>query len=347
MGILKKNHTERLILEVTEESAKRVDLARAVREGLSSHPKSLPPWLFYDDRGSQLFEKITQLPEYYQTRTERKILQKHSAGIAEMFTGVVDLVELGSGSSSKTRYLIEALISLHGNLRYIPVDISRRMLIESSLALLREYHKLEIHAFNCEYYRDLWQMSGHQKREKLILWLGSSVGNLEPDEAVRFLRQVSAGINSSDRFLLGVDMRKDRSIIHRAYNDAEGVTALFNRNLLVRINRELGADFCLCDFEHEAVYDEEHGAVRMFLVSRKVQKVSIRDLGLELHFEKGERIHTENSYKYSPGEIEALARSGGFVVERQWSDERDWFTLSMLAPLAPSVRRKSPGSESE
>ena len=324
---------ERLTISGTKPGTLQEDFADAVRTGLTTSPKSLPSRFFYDEKGSQLFEQICELPEYYLTRAEREILRERSREISAMFTEPINLVELGSGNASKTRLLIEALIEAHGNLRYVPVDISRLILEESSLALVKEYKEIEIYALAYEYQEGLQRLAKKQNHPQLILWLGSNVGNWGRPEAATFLRQVRSMINSRDRLLIGIDLRKDRETLLCAYNDAQGVTAEFNKNLLVQINRELGGDFDLNAFRHCAIYDDLSGAVQMFLVSQKAQKISIRVLNLEIEFEPGETIHTENSYKYALEEIETLASGSGFASERQWSDGANLFTVNLLRPL--------------
>ncbi len=310
----------------------RADLAESVRTGLTRRSKRLPCRFLYDEEGSRIFEEICRLPEYYPTRTESGILSEHSDGIAGLFSRPIVLVELGSGSSAKTRLLIESFLKRHGALRYVPVDISRSMLEEASLNLLDHYDQLEVHAIAAEYHAGLAHLRSLSDRPKLIAWLGSNVGNFERDEAAGFLRRVRDAMSSGDRLLLGIDLRKDAAVLERAYDDARGVTARFNRNLLARINRELGGRFELDRFAHRAVYDEAAGCVEIHLVSDCEQSVAIDALDLEVRFARGEAIHTENSYKYSLREIRRLAEAAGFTTERRWLDAERRFSVNVLAP---------------
>ncbi len=306
------------------------DLAREVEAGLSSSPKTLPCRFFYDKDGSVLFEQICELPEYYVTRTEKEILDDRADEIATLLPKATTLVELGSGSSTKTRVLIEAFLRRHGSLRYVPMDISRTMLEESSIALLEDYAGLQITAIAAEYKAGLQRLEKVQPPAKLVLWLGSTIGNFDRGEAARFLRSVSHTMRPQDRLLAGIDLRKDRSTLVRAYDDGAGVTAQFNRNILHRINRELDAEIDTSAFEHEARYDENLGRVEMHLVSNREQNVRIGALELEVSFDKGETIHTECSYKYSIEEIEELAARSDLCVVERWFDDARRFSLNLF-----------------
>jgi dimethylhistidine N-methyltransferase len=321
---------DRLTLVVTREEDGLAALAQDVKAGLTANPKYLLCRYFYDPEGSRLFDAICDLPEYYLTRTERAILQERAAEIAGLFNAPITLMELGSGSATKTRLLIEALLRQHGRLRYVPVDISQSVLIESSEALLGDYPGLEVVAIAAEYDEGLRQLKKGGDGPKLILWLGSNIGNFERAEAADFLARLRETMTPADRLLVGIDLRKDRVVLEKAYDDPQGVTAQFNLNLLARINRELGADFDLEAFRHKAVYDDEVGRIQMYLVSTRNQSVNIGQLGLVLSFEANEAIHTENSYKYSLEEIEALASAAGFEVEQQWLDSERRFSVNFL-----------------
>jgi dimethylhistidine N-methyltransferase len=305
--------------------------AEDVRVGLESVPKRLACRYFYDEEGSLLFEEICDLPEYYLTRAEREILEKHARTIGA-FVPTATLVELGSGSASKTRLLIDAMLDSRPTLRYVPIDISPTMLEESSKALLADYDRLAITAIAAEYEDGLALLPGKTSSPRLIAWLGSNIGNLDRGEAVRFLSRLRAASSREDRVLCGIDLRKGRSVLEPAYEDARGVTARFNLNLLARINRELGGRFDLSLFRHRAVYDEVTGRVAMYLVSGRAQRVTIAALGLEATFGEGEAIHTEDSYKYSLAEIDSLAASAGFRVEARWLDGEQRFSLNLFAP---------------
>ncbi len=306
--------------------------AQEVETGLTSSPKSLPCRYLYDEEGSQLFEEICQLPEYYPTRAEAQILRDRAAEVASQFSEAIALVELGSGSAVKTRILMEALLRRHGKLRYVPVDVSRTILEESSQKLLQDYPALEVLAIVGEYHHGFPHLKAQSDRRKLILWLGGTLGNMERPEAVRFLRVVRDAMSPGDLLLIGVDLRKDRTVLEKAYDDSQGVTSRFNRNILARINRELDGNFDLDTFRYSAVYAEVAGRVEMCLVSEKAQQVSIEKLGMTVSFEAEEAIYTENSYKYSLPEIQALASDAGLHVEQQWLDDGNRFSSNLLAP---------------
>jgi len=323
---------QRFTLIANEAEIGVAEFAREVEAGLRACPKRLPCRYFYDREGSLLFETICELPEYYLTRAEREILQARAAEIVPHLPKDTTLLELGCGSAAKTRVLIEAFLQRDGVLRYVPVDISRTMLVESSMRLVEEYPALQITAIAGEYHDGLRQLKVEADRPKLILWLGSNMGNFERPEAESFVRCVRETMSPWDRLLVGIDLRKDRAVLQRAYDDSYGVTARFNRNILARINRELGGHFDLGKFHHRAIYNEQIGRIEMYLVSARAQLISIDRLGLEVPFEAGEMIHTENSYKYSVGEIEALAGAAGLRVERQWLDAERRFSLNLLAP---------------
>jgi dimethylhistidine N-methyltransferase len=318
---------------------RRIQFARDVKAGLTASPKTLPCCYFYDRLGSSLFEAICELPEYYLTRAETAILQAHASEIAALFSGPIDLIELGSGSAVKTRMLIESFNKTQGPsrrasppLRYVPLDICRTVLEESARELLPTFPDLEIMAIAGEYHEGLEHLQAVNGRTKLILWLGSNIGNLERSEAAQFLARIRTTLRADDRLLVGIDLRKDRAVLEAAYDDSCGVTAAFNRNLLARVNRELEGTFDLHAFRHRAVYNEDAGRVEMYLVSALVQKVKIDHLGLEVDFAEGETIHTENSYKYSPAEIDTLAAAAGFELDRLWLDPDQRFQLSLLRP---------------
>jgi L-histidine N-alpha-methyltransferase len=325
--------SERMKIIAPETETAEVDLAEHVELGLQRAQKTLPCRFFYDDEGSRIFEEICELPEYYLTRAEHEVLRDRCDEIARSFGRKTLLVELGSGSSTKTRTLIEAFLDHHGRLRYAPVDISRGILEESAHALLDDYPGLEILAIAAEYDHGLEKLRSEEAIDrKLILWLGSSVGNFTRAEASEFLESVRDTMQASDRLLIGIDLRKDAKTLERAYDDDAGVTARFNKNILRRINRELGADFDVDEFAHRATFDPAKGRVEMHLESLKDQTVSISTLDMTVTLAEGETIHTENSYKYSRDEISALAESARLTVEKQWTDSADRFSLSVLAP---------------
>jgi dimethylhistidine N-methyltransferase len=323
---------ERLTWIATSSSTRLAGFARDVRQGLTEHPKHLPCCYFYDGEGSFLFDEICQLPEYYLTRAEHEILEARTGELLAQLPAPLTLVELGSGSAAKTRLLIEALLNRQPTLRYIPIDICRAMVEESSRQLLKEYPGLEILAIAAEYREGLHHLRALGTGPKLILWLGSNVGNLHRSEAERFLQEVATVMTPSDFLQLGIDLRKDGAVLERAYDDSQGVTADFNLNLLARINRELGGHFDLDAFQHRAIYSEGPGRVEMYLVSKKEQRVRIDHLDREISLDAGEAIHTENSYKYSLAEIGSLAAAAGLRIASQWLDTQHRFSVNLLAP---------------
>jgi L-histidine N-alpha-methyltransferase len=322
---------ERFTLIGLPAGERRAAFAREVAAALTASPKYLPCCYFYDRLGSRLFEAICELPEYYLTHAEEEILRAHADGIAALFAHPIDLVELGSGNAAKTRLLIEAFLRRRTLRRYVPLDICRTVLEESSLDLVRSYPTLQILAMAGEY-REALEHLRATPAGKLILWLGSNIGNLERSEASRFLAQIRDTLAPADGVLVGIDLRKDRAILDAAYDDACGVTAAFNRNILARINRELGGHFDLRTFQHRARYDEELGRVEMYLVSDRKQRVAVDDLALEISFADGEAIHTESSYKYSSAEIETLATEAGMRRQHSWFDSEHRFNLNLFGP---------------
>ena len=314
-------------------------VSRAVREGLTSRPKRLPAWLFYDEAGSRLFDAITELPEYYLTRTERGILLLASDEIlARAAEGGrlrprVRIVELGAGSADKTRLLLKAATELQGAVLYEPVDVSASALEGARQRIEREIDSVTVTPRVMDYTHGdgsrlhLGPVVAQERR--LVVYIGSSIGNFEPHQAAKLLRRVRAGLRTGDGLLLGVDLAKEDSILLAAYDDAAGVTAAFNRNLLVRLNRELDAEFELEAFEHCALWNGARSRIEMYLRSRGAQRVQVGALGLTVDFAAGESIHTENSYKYRPGQAEALLAEAGFRAEATWTDARGWFAVCL------------------
>ena len=301
--------------------------AQAVRDGLQSTPRTLPCRYFYDDEGSQLFERICDLPEYYLTRTEDAILAQHADAMVAGWVADPILVELGSGSSSKTRRLIEALLRAYDRLHYVPIDVSRSILEDSARALVEQYPHLRVTGYAANYRDALVKIAARFDRPKLFAFLGSSLGNYETEAAVDLLRLVAQGMDSSDRLLLGTDLDKNEAKLKAAYDDAQGVTAQFNVNLLHRINRDLGGDFNADQFRHESRYNPEHHRVEMHLVSQADQTVTIPDAEISVHFARGESIHTENSHKYTPELLAELAHRAGFEEEAAWTDAGGQFRV--------------------
>lgn len=306
-------------------------LAGVVREGLVARPKRLPPWLFYDEAGSRLFEEITRLPEYYLTRIERRILSDNLDEILDRASGGrrLRIAELGAGSAEKTSLLLKAAVERQGQVVYEPVDVSASALEEARERIEREMPGVTVRPRVEDYTRRFELDAAEEGERTLLLYIGSSIGNFEPQEAERILETVRAGLMPGDGLLLGVDLVKDEATLVAAYDDAAGVTAAFNLNMLARLNRELGADFDLTSFKHRAVWNATESRMEMHLESQVQQWVRVPDLGMEFAFEAGERIHTENSYKYAPGAAEGMLREAGFEAGGSWTDARGWFGVHL------------------
>ena len=306
-------------------------MASAVSEGLLSRPKWLPSWLFYDAAGSQLFNQITKLPEYYLTRTERAILSDHSDEIIGLAADgdALRIVELGAGSADKTRLLLSAAVDRQDTVVYEPVDVSASALEEAQQRIEREIPGVVVAPRVEDYSSGLELDSPAPGERRLVLYIGSSIGNFEPEAAPRLLSNVRAALVPGDAMLLGVDLAKDKATLLAAYDDGAGITAEFNLNLLARLNRELGADFDPALFAHRAVWNAAQSRIEMHLVSRKRQRVKIPALELTIDFAQGETIHTENSYKYKPGQAEAILAAAGFVPVKTWLDERKRFAVCL------------------
>ncbi|MGH9222858.1 MAG: L-histidine N(alpha)-methyltransferase [Acidimicrobiales bacterium] len=304
----------------------REALEHDVRQGLTTVPKDLPPKWFYDERGSQLFEQITRLPEYYLSRAERWILNEYRHQIAP-FTGADTIVELGSGTSEKTRLLLDAFIDRHLLRRFIPFDVSQATLRKASYALAEEYPGVEVKALVGDFDHHLSELPSGGRR--LVAFLGSTIGNLAPKPRAEFLATLSSVLESGDSVLLGTDLVKDPRRLVAAYDDADGVTAQFNRNVLAVINRELQGDFRLRRFAHVARFDEEEEWIEMRLRSEGEQEVSIGALDLGVAFEDGETLRTEISAKFRrDGVVDELA-AAGLELARWWTDEPGDFALSL------------------
>ncbi len=307
--------------------------ARDVAYGLSAPQKWLPPKYFYDERGAQLYEQICTLPEYYPYRTELEILSTYAAEIhAEI--GHLALVEFGSGSATKTRHLLSAYEWAGQPFCYCPVDISREILWDTANRLLQEYSYIEIRAMHTDFTGQPEVIQAFQREKKAVAFFGSSLGNFTPEESVEFLQRTAAMLGPEDVFLLGIDLKKSPTLLLPAYDDAQGVTAAFNLNVLHRINRELGGRFDPRSFEHLALYNEEQGRIEMHLRSRHAQRVPIVKIEQVVSFGKDETIHTESSYKYTVDEVRDLGYQADLVLRRTWFDARRYFLLAMFRPRA-------------
>jgi dimethylhistidine N-methyltransferase len=301
------------------------EFASAVIGGLSRPQKTLPCRFFYDARGSELFEEITRLPEYYPTRTETAILKAHAL---DMIDGLPDggvLVEFGSGSSLKTEILLQQLPQLCA---YVMIDVSQAALAGAKQRLARRFPALDVRPIVGDFSFPVGLPDDLRARAKLGFFPGSTIGNLTPVEAVHLLRVFRAALAPHGRLIIGADLKKDARRLVLAYDDRAGVTAAFNLNVLARINRELGADFDLAAFRHEAIYNPRHGRIEMHLVSQAEQSVSLR--GQRFSFRAGETIHTENSYKYSIDQFQQLARSADWLAQRVWTDDNALFSVHEL-----------------
>ncbi len=298
-----------------------------VLRGLSAHHKELPCKYFYDETGSRLFERICALPEYYPTRAELAILKRDSREMAARMGPDCLLVELGSGSGVKTRALLDHLVA---PVAYVPVDISREQLLASARALVRDYPAIEVRPLCADFTLPFEIPAvGRPARGRMVYFPGSTIGNFSPEQARHLLTRMARLCAPNGGMLLGADLKKDPRMLHAAYNDRQGVTAAFNLNLLVRINRELGADFGVERFWHHALYNPREGRIEMYLVSRLDQRVRVGDR--EIFLAEGEPICTEYSYKYSVADLTALAAASGFAVEQSWMDESRYFCVLYLA----------------
>lgn len=306
-------------------------LAEDVRQGLTASQKWLPCKYFYDPEGSELFERISELPEYYLTRTETAILQRYAATIIERCPLDLALVELGSGSSTKVRYLIDACLARQRELTYYAVDISPTGLENGTRQLLYDYPRLQVRGVVAEFGDGLRYLVSRGGEPRLVVFLGSTIGNFMEDEIGRFFTMLRDQLRPTDRFLLGVDLIKDQAALEAAYDDAQGVTAQFNLNILARLNRELSANFEPSAFRHQAVWNSERGRIEMHLVSLRPQRVRIAALDLDIECRRGETIHTENCHKYSLEHMESLLTDHGFRVRGCFTDPQDQFCLFLVS----------------
>ncbi len=321
---------QRLLIHNLVKRDPRTGLAEDVRKGLETHPKRFLPKYFYDELGSQLFEAICLLPEYYLTRAEDEILNNYANEIAAAVEGKKTLIEMGSGSATKTRLVIEALLREQTDLLFMPVDISASALESSSRILLQSYPPLRIEAYAADYFAAMSELSKTERGRTLALFLGSNISNFDEEDGIRFLKAMRSVLKKGDALLLGADLKKDRATLEAAYNDALGVTSAFNLNVLARINRELGGNFDINNFRHHAFYNEEKGRIEIYIQSLVDQRVRIEKLDLEVEFESGELIHTENSHKYDEAGINHLANETGFARTRTWLDSQQRFSSNLL-----------------
>jgi len=315
---------------VTAPEAASTPVGAEVLRGLAASPKRLSPWLFYDEGGSRLFEAITRLPEYYLTRTERAIFARYADEILEQAgPRPLTVVELGAGTAEKTGLLLKAAVHRQGAVDYVPIDVSESALAAATEHLESKIPGVRVEARVADYTHGIADIPSAGRR--MVLYIGSSIGNFEAADAVKVLREVRKRLAPGDLLLLGVDHAKDEPTLLAAYDDSTGITAAFNKNILTRINRELGANFNPDLFRHRALWNPSASRIEIYLESRVAQHVAIPALEMEVKFASGETIHTENSYKFTPESIGAITERAGFSITRSWTDERDWFGVYLAA----------------
>jgi L-histidine N-alpha-methyltransferase len=325
-------HKERFEIYSEIENKKKDIFAEDVLEGLKSSAKYLLPKYFYNQTGSELFEQITRTKEYYPTRKETEILNKYVPQLIGQCNKINILVELGSGSSLKTKIILNEFFRSKKELRYTPIDVSD-ILSESGLNLINNYKRLTVSGIISNYERGLTLISQLEDQPKLVIFLGSSIGNFDLLEIHDFFETVRDSIDAHDFFLIGFDLIKEKRILEAAYNDSQGITAKFNLNILKRINEELGGNFNLSHFHHHAFYNEHYNRIEMYLVSEREQHVKIESLDEIIYFKQGETIHTENSYKFNDEMIYNFAKRADFQVQNIWKDPDGLFALSLFKPI--------------
>jgi L-histidine Nalpha-methyltransferase len=316
-------------VHLSPEEVRKQMLTDALK-GLADEQKSIPPVWFYDERGSRLFEDITQLPEYYPTRAERSLLEAHAASIAEL-SKADTLVELGAGSCEKTRVLLAALEGIGSLARYVPFDVSDEFLRGAAASLADEFQSLDIHVVIGDFHQHLAQIPTEGRR--MIAFLGGTIGNLNPRQRSRFLFDLNCTMSSDDSLLIGTDLVKDRGRLVAAYDDAAGVTADFNRNVLHVLNEHLGGDFDPDGFRHVALWNEDEQWIEMRLRANEASEVSLADAGITVRFDEGEDLLTEISAKFTPERVERELSEGGFVVEGMWGADDGEFLLTLAHPI--------------
>jgi len=307
-------------------------LANDVLDGLTRPFKELPPKHFYDSRGSELFERICELPEYYPTRTEKSILRERARDIVRS-TGAGELVELGSGSAEKARILLDEMANAGGLQRYIPLDVSESVVRDAARQLVEQYDGLQVHGVVGDFQRHLERVPPHDGATRIFALLGGTIGNFPPGTRRALLRDIGSVLGPEDRLLLGTDLVKDPDVIEAAYDDSDGVTAEFNRNVLHVINRELDADFVPEAFDHIAFFDRRHEWIEMRLRARRPCSVLIGDLGLRVEFAAGEELRTEISTKFTRSRIEADVQAAGLALEYWYTDGDGLFAVSLARRL--------------
>ncbi len=328
--------SERMLLDTLPQPDYTHAFAEAVRLGLNKPVKSIPPKFFYDETGSRLFEEITNTTEYYVTHIEEALIKREAVEIVlrtqrNAQDEMLSLVELGSGSSRKTRPLIKAMLDHQPSLVYRPIDISPTIVQGFGKKLLDAHPTLRIRALICDYHHAMATLRNEEATPKVFMFLGSSLGNYDRQEALHLLCVIAETMGPKDSLLLGLDLKKNAAVLHAAYNDSQGATASFNLNLLSRMNGELGAHFDLNLFAHNAFYNPQQGRVEMHLESLVDQITYIESLKESYNFRKGERIHTENSYKFDRALLEEMCDTAGLRLETMWTDDKDWFSLNFIS----------------
>ncbi|ACB50393.1 putative UCP018005 [Crocosphaera subtropica ATCC 51142] len=328
--MLTQLQTEQLKIEYLQplETVNKLNnsLGQDVKEGLTQCPKKIPSKYFYDDQGSQLFEQICELPEYYPTRTEASILRQYAEEIAQI-TGNCELVELGSGSSTKTRLLLDAYDQQNDLFKYMPIDVSAGILKESAIQLQQEYSSLKIQGLVGTYDQALTQLKSTSWSARMIFFLGSSIGNFSETDYDNFLNKIAKVLEKGDYFLLGVDLQKPRSILEAAYNDSQGVTAAFNLNMLSHLNHKFQGNFDLNCFKHQAIYNEEKHQIEMYLESETEQRITFKNLDLTVNLERKEKILTEISRKFDVEQTKHKLASKQLKPVKVFTDKNQWFAL--------------------
>lgn len=321
------------------------EFAKDVEKGLNDKQKHISPKFFYDKKGSRLFEEICMQPEYYLNRIESQILKNSVDEILKIIGGQeISVIELGNGNSLKTRILLGPFLTKLKIVTYFPIDVSLKMLKKSIKDLFREYANLQIYGICSDYVSGLVKINAFMKlkreipNKKFIIFLGSSIGNFDPKDAIDFLHSIARYVLKEDLLLIGIDLEKDKSILDRAYNDKNGITAKFNFNVLARINRELEGEFNISNFEHRSFYNIHKHRIEMHLESKLDQQVRIGAIGKMFYFKKGEKIHTENSYKYSLRRLNKLVKKAGLQVIRNFTDPEEQYTLLLLKKVSNATK---------
>lgn len=321
------------------------EFAKDVEKGLNDKQKHISPKFFYDKKGSRLFEEICMQPEYYLNRIESQILKNSVDEILKIIGGQeISVIELGNGNSLKTRILLGPFLTKLKIVTYFPIDVSLKMLKKSIKDLFREYANLQIYGICSDYVSGLVKINAFMKlkreipNKKFIIFLGSSIGNFDPKDAIDFLHSIARYVLKEDLLLIGIDLEKDKSILDRAYNDKNGITAKFNFNVLARINRELEGEFNISNFEHRSFYNIHKHRIEMHLESKLDQQVRIGAIGKKFYFKKGEKIHTENSYKYSLRRLNKLVKKAGLQVIRNFTDPEEQYTLLLLKKVSNATK---------